>query len=271
MTSAFIARTDLLTQALVDVLSQVCPAQWAYGEPTEDALPESLYTLTWLFAEGQQTHERASSVYTLESFEIDVDTSETGRELAVELNGRTYLVTATNADPATLRGLMLAAINADSVSPYNAPYSAVTAGATGLIVTPIVEDSGTLLSARVPLGGDMVTTLAIHADQPHLVTRSIVDATIQIQAWAPSIAPRLSANLLLAHGQSLLQGPTATDTLRGVGCVIRSWDRIVDLTAIAGARWSSRAAVEAVVSYETQLVTPTTRIQTATTTLEITT
>ena len=263
--SVFLARTDLVQLGLVEVLSPICPVQWGYGMPSEDALPGQLYTLTWLGSTGDQTHERADSVYTLDGYRITVDTSEFGRALVVELNGTPYRVTATDASPATLRDLLLAQIQADTL----APYEAVADGAVALVVAPKVPGSGSLLSARVPLGGDLVTTLAGHATQPHLVTHAVTGVRLQIQAWAPSTSPRLSAHLLLAHGQSLLQGPTATATLRDRGCVIRSWDPILDLTAISGARWASRAAVECVVAYETQLVTPTTRIQTPTTTFEI--
>lgn len=261
--TVFLERTDLVQLALVEALSQICPTQWAYGEPSEDLLPGSVYTLTWMGSSGDQVHNRPQTVYTLDSYTITVNASEAGRELAAEINGVRYLVTATDADPATLRGLLLAAILADT----GASYTPAPSGASSIVVTP--NESGSLLSASIPLGGDLVTTLADHEIDPHLVTTSVTTVRVQIQGWAASTAPRLSAHLLLAHGQSLLQGPTATEALRQRGCVIRSWDAIADLTAISGARWASRAAVELELAYQTRLVTEATRIQTTTNLLEI--
>lgn len=259
----YLDRTDLVQQEIVTQLAQICPTQWAFGEPTEDGLPSHIYTLTWMGSTLAQTHERASSIYTIDSYTIDVETSEAGRDLAVAINGTTYQVTATDASPTTLRGLLLAAIQSDT----EAPYTTVGVGASEINIIP--TGSGSLLSARIPIGGDLVETTTDHAVQPHEVTRSTASVRIQLQAWAPSTSPRLSAHVLLAHGQSLLQGPVTTLALSIRQCVIQSWDQAIDLTAIAGAKWASRAAAEFVLGYETKLVTESTRIQTTTQLLEI--
>lgn len=261
----YLDRTDLVQQELVTQLTQVCPTQWAFGEPTEDGLPAQIYTLTWMGSTLDQTHERAASIYTIDSYVIDVEASEAGRELAVALNGTTYRVTATDASPTTLRDLLLASIQADT----EAPYTAISVGVSEIDITPTVPGSGSLFSARIPIGGDLVETTTDHAVQPHQVTNSTASIRVQLQAWAPSTSPRLSAHVLLAHGQALLQGPTATLALKGRQCVIRSWDQAIDLTAIAGAKWASRAAAEFTLAYETKLVTEATRIQTTAQLLEI--
>lgn len=263
MSAVFLARVDLIQLGLVEVLSQICETQWAYGEPTEDALPDSLYTLTWMGSRQTQDHQRASSIYTLDSFDLEVDASAVGRELAIKLNGTPYRATATDASPATLRNLLFAAILSDETP----AYEVATLGASGLRVTPLA--SGSLLSASILAGADLATPTTDFASEPHLVTRVTTDVTIQLQAWASSHAPRLSASLLLAHGRSLLQGPTATASLLDRGCVIRSFTSDTDLTAIAGAAWASRSALELQLAYEAQLVTPATRIQTTPALLEI--
>lgn len=122
--------------------------------------------------------------------------------------------------PALLPGVTAAAVGAASIR---------LTGAPGTLYAPLAIGSGVLLAVES-------STYAQHAT-------GRASATIELAAFAQGRAP--SAIALLAQVESALRGydVDAIESVTGVTFARHAAGEIVDLTAMAGADWESRAVV----------------------------
>lgn len=184
-----------------------------------------------------------------------------GASVALAASGLRWETTI-GADPTleSIRDAMLAAITAGEVE----GESLISATFTAIDLDPDDEeddiDGGEILIEAITLG-DLYKVAALSTDpglvelevvtqQAGSVTTTDVRTLVEVQAWTRDVTPRGGASSVLSPIKMRGKAPAAKDVLDRFGLALTGGgpERIINLDALSGPRWASRAAFSLYVS-----------------------
>lgn len=251
-------RLDRLQRALYEALGGVADVVgWAYGEQPRGT--GSLLVLRLLAGPtpGNVRHARGTPIKPADSIVVRVSDVVEGERVGIILNGFGYRYDVPNgATLGSIRDALLASVVAGETD-----YGFVTATA--------VSTDGILLTAdflgglrSLSLRGSLVSESPVFSGDMVLVTEGTAVMTIGFQAFARDCQPSSGAAAMLGAVLDRFQSVTVADALDEYGLGIWRKGEVVDLTAIAGAHWESRAALEISFAAKSVFVTPVDSIET---------
>lgn len=238
-------RLDRLQLALVNVLGSAggltsYQVAWSYGQGVfTDAFPASFVNLKLSGPPSFRAPPgRGASIYPIASVAWVVNSATDGALVGLYINGLPFRVSVGPLDTVTtVRDALVAAINADASGEYTA-----SAGLGAGEWTLTASSLGSVWSLRK--FGDMTATPTASANQA-LVTQGTASADVTIECFSKSRAPRDGAVSMASILQAVLLLPEVGLTLRDYGLGFAGLGPVIDLSAIAGGKWESRAAFDA--------------------------
>lgn len=229
--------------ALTGVALGTSPAAvlWSKTQAPRASVPGDLLALSMLA--GPSNDRWPASGVILDAagaIELTVTGATPGVLSIVRLNGFDYRFESAGGDnPTTIRNELVKQIRdgeAGAVTVDNVGAAGMRLGATragGLRSLRILGE----LEAGDPEPGETVE-----------VKECSTTTLVSLQAFTRGLEPRVSAAALLSRAIDQLRGADAIELLDRYGLAMRDVGGIVDLSAIAGGNWESRASVDLTVA-----------------------
>lgn len=260
-------RFDRLQLGLFSTLSDaLAPTRvsWAYTEQSFETVPdEGLVSLT---ISGGPTpvsrqHKRGTLLNPIADVELTVSSLVVGAKYIVRLNSFDYSTEASALDTVeTIRDRLTAAIDGDPLE----DVTTTDVGVDAFVLT--AGSSGAIRS--VQLFGPLTAGTPTIDPQSVLVTDGGQEMSITCEAFSKGREPRSGALTLISRAMAVLQSEDYVETLRSYGVAIRSKGPAIDLSAIAGGHWETRASFDFIAAMAATWVRPVDRIETVNATIE---
>lgn len=249
-------RYDRLQKAFFLAFTGAAPlVGWAYGENPREA--EDLISMS--LAAGPATHNRQHArgeiLCPADSVRIRVTAVTVDSRQIIRLNDFDVFHDVTGADTlTTIRDALLAKIDEPNVT-------AVAFGADSIDLT--ATDLGDLRRLNFPSqDNDLVGENAVFSGDAVLETIGTKVHTLRIQAFSHNREPRNDAHSILVEILDRLQKVGVVTEIQTYGVAVWGKGTPVDLAAIRGANWESRAALDVVIAARSVAVEPVDQIET---------
>jgi hypothetical protein len=162
----------------------------------------------------------------------------------------------------TIRDRLIALINADTITPatavvFDADTFDLNADSLGGIVS-------------LALVGSLSAGTVVDADDSVLVTEGSQSMLLNVQAFSKNKEPRNGAWAILQQCAAALQTPDLTEKFTRFGVGVWDKSQPVDLSAIAGASWETRASLDVTLAARALWVRPVDVVETVITTVDTT-
>lgn len=260
-------RLDRLQQGLFEVLNGADVADvvaWGYSEQAREAGSLLSLAVTTGPTPWNRSHARGSILCPADSIDIVVDAATVGTRQIIHLNDYPYDHDVVGGDTVTtIRDSLLADIQAGEAG-------AVTAAASGADTIALTADFLGGLRRLTLEGGDLSSASAVFSDDAVLETIGTMVHRVTITAYSPSSEPRNGAWSIIDLALSELQKPGVSETLRKFGLGVWEKGSPVNLSAVTGARWESRVAVDVTVASQSVTVETVDQIESATIAIAVT-
>ncbi len=250
-------RLDRLQRGLYEALSGVTDVVgWGYGQQPREA--GGLLALRIVSGPAlRQHHARGSLLLPGESLTLRVTSAVAGTRLVVTLNDYDYRHDVLGGESVTdIRDDLLAQILLGEVT--------VTASSSGAdaIDLAAVELGGIRSLALV--GEGLTAESVVVSDDAVLVTEGQATFSVEMQAFGRGREPRNGALNIVQSALDLLQSPTKREALNRWGVGLWGLGTPIDISAIAGSDWESRASADFTCSMTSVGTEPVDQIETVT-------
>jgi len=230
-----------MQKALFDIFTEGCePAAvaWSYGEQTFEVFPEEFINLSLTGPSvGIRAHRQGVPLTPIAQVVVRVATTSELQRLVITVNGAEYFDDPQPGDTVTtIRDRVL-----DELIQFESANLVLAAdGADGIsIISGFV---GALYSLQLSAGWTFDGLVL--SDSCVLLTESTREFVMNVGCFSKQRAPRSGAWDLCARALATLEADDLGDQLDRVGVTLRGRGPTVDLTAVAGAHWESRAAFD---------------------------
>ena len=230
-----------MQKALFEVLQEGCePAQvaWSYNEQTFQSFPQEFINLDLTGpSAGIRQARQGRAIQAIEAVTIEVDSVDPLVRLVISVNGAEYFEDPQPGDTAQdIRDRFIA-----QLQQFEAPsIDVLPAGTNGIELTSTFV--GAIISLGV--GPGLVLSGVLLAPTAVLLTEATRDFVLSVECYSKGREPRNGAWDLCARALASLEAEDLGFKLDRVGVGMRGRGPTVDLTAIAGAHWESRAAFD---------------------------
>lgn len=251
-------RLDRLQRGLYEALSGVTDVvAWGYGQQPREA--GGLLSLRVLSGPAlDQRHARGTLLLPGVSLIVRVDEATEDRKLIIRLNGFDYGHEVEAGETVTdIRDDLLAQIQAGEAGHVTATGD----GADGIALS--ADYLGAIRSLAF-VGGDLSAESVVISEDAVLVTEGHATFSIEMQAFARGREPRNGAINIITAALDRLQSPAVSATLDLWGFGLQDKGVPIDISAIAGTDWESRASCDFTVSAVSVGVEPVDQIETVT-------
>ena len=260
-------RFDRLQRGLFSTLSDaLAPTRvsWAYTEQSFETVPdEGLVSLTVSGGPRpvSRQHERGTLLNPISDVVLTVSSVVLGARYSIRLNCFDYATEATATDTVeTIRDRLSGLVNADTID----DVTATNIGADSIDL--VAGSPGAIVSLQI---FGPISAGAPNIDpQSVLVTSGGQEMSITCEAFSKGREPRFGALTLASRAMAALQTFDYVQTLLSFGVAIRSKGPIIDLSAIAGGHWETRASFDFVAAMAATWVRPVDRIETVNATIQ---
>ncbi len=254
MTQTFV-RIDRVQQGLYEVLGSALGARfspaptlsWAYGEQSFETTSDGgLISLSVIAGPSPllRSQSRGQVIADTQSIDVRVVAASATR-YSITMNQVNYAYQATGADtPTTIRDALLALIQQDEALGY-ASSATVALGPDALTIAK-APTAGGLWQLR--LAGPLVSENRVDSGQSLMFTNGQVQFGIGVQTFSKSREPRDGAWALTMCIMAALQSPNYVQALDKWGVGLGGKTTPQDISAIAGAHWSTRNAFSVTVN-----------------------
>jgi len=235
-------RLDRLQTALFQALGSVAPdVLWTYGQPPREQISSDLLTLS-LTTGPSLNLRRSRRGYVLQpatSVVVRVTAATVGVRNVLRLNGFDYYRDTIGGDTlTTIRDAMLL-----DVAAGEPVVTAAADGADGILLTaPTLGDIRTL-QLLGDLGNDAPVFPAAPADSV-LVTEGHSLHLVTVQGFSKQREPFNGAWSLCDAALDILQSDAGVELLNRYDLGLLNKGPVVNLSAIAGGNWETRAAFD---------------------------
>ena len=254
MTQTFI-RLDRMQQGLYEVLGFALGARfstpptlsWGYGEQSFETTSDGgLISLSVIAGPSPllRSQSRGQVIADTQSIDVRVVAASATR-YSITLNQVNYAYQATGADtPTTIRDALLALIQQDEATGY-ASSATVALGPDSLTISK-APTAGGLWQLR--LAGPLVSENRVDTGQSLMFTDGQVQFGLGVQTFSKEREPRDGAWALTMCVLAALQRPNYVQALDAWGIGLGAKTTPQDISAIAGANWSTRNAFSVTVN-----------------------
>ena len=260
-------RFDRLQRGLFSTLSDaLAPTRvsWAYTEQSFETVPdEGLVSLTVSGGPRpvSRQHERGTLLNPISDVVLTVSSVVLGARYSIRLNCFDYATEATATDTVeTIRDRLSGLVNADTID----DVTATNIGADSIDL--VAGSPGAIVSLQI--FGPIAAGTPNIDPQSVLVTSGGQEMSITCEAFSKGREPRFGALTLASRAMAALQTFDYVQTLLSFGVAIRSKGPIIDLSAIAGGHWETRASFDFVAAMAATWVRPVDRIETVNATIQ---
>lgn len=260
-------RFDRLQRGLFSTLSDaLAPTRvsWAYTEQSFETVPdEGLVSLTVSGGPRpvSRQHERGTLLNPISDVILTVSSVVLGARYSIRLNCFDYATEATATDTVeTIRDRLSGLVNADTID----DVTATNIGADSIDL--VAGSPGAIVSLQI--FGPIAAGTPNIDPQSVLVTSGGQEMSITCEAFSKGREPRFGALTLASRAMAALQTFDYVQTLLSFGVAIRSKGPIIDLSAIAGGHWETRASFDFVAAMAATWVRPVDRIETVNATIQ---
>ena len=181
-----------------------------------------------------------------------VTAATVGSSAILRASGRRYEYRAESGDDVeAVRDGLLAAIDASPGSLVSASFDAAGADEIAIEATSLGDLYNVAASGLLEIAVDTAQACQVQTDN--------IEHTVRLQVWSTSPHPRSGASATLARimGGSWLDAPLRTLDAYGLGV---RFGNPINLDALAGPRWESRAACDLAVTQLSVMAAPTDRV-----------
>lgn len=258
-------RLDRVQQALFEVLAEATGVgvHWAYAEVPQESLAADFLALTMIGGPGpvNRKHVRGCVFQPPTLVPLTVGPLVVGSRVVVALNDFNYFHDVTGLDTVTtVRDDLVAQINdVDNIEP-------VTATAVGVDSLDLVPDLfGSLWNLKIA-GPISAGALTLSPDFAELVdgTQTML---VNVQAYSKGREPRNGAWSVIQRSIAALQTGDLVERLRRFGVGVWDYTNPIDLSAITGAHWETRASFDVTLAARARWARPTDVVETVDVTL----
>ena len=241
-------RIDRLQAGVIAWLSDAMPSTTVLWAPSE--FPRSTAGATFLAARilsGPDLDPQGGASRTPATLPtamlLSVTGNTAGQDIRLELSGRAFVYTIQGGDSITdARDGLLAEIGSEPM--VSATFAA--SGSDGITIT--ADAIGDLYNTSI--AGP--ATLAATASALAIVSTGLVTTRLEVQAYSTDRTPRGGALGTLSEIRGRARLPSATSILQIYGlALVGSPGRLIDITALSGPRWETRAAWDVRISQVT--------------------
>ncbi len=253
-------RLDRLQQGLFEAFNGVAAdVVWTYGQVPREQISSDLLALTLTAGPslGFRRSRRGRVLQPATSVVVRVTGTTAGVRNVIRLNDFDYFTDTTGVDTlTTIRDRLLALAIAGE------PVILPTAdGADGVLLTaPTVGDIRTL-QLFGELGND-APVFPIPPDDTVLVTEGTASHLVTVQAYSKGQEPTNGAWALCDAALDVLQSDAGVELLGRFGLGLWEKGPVINLSAIAGANWETRAAFDLTIAARSVSVEPIQTIET---------
>ena len=253
-------RLDRLQQGLFEALGNVAAdVVWSYGQIPREQISSDLLALTLTAGPslGFRRSRRGRVLQPASSVVVRVTAATVGVRNVLRLNGFDYFRDTVALDtPTIIRDAMLADVVAGEPLIVAAPD-----GADGITLTaPTLGDMRTL-----HLFGELANDPAVFPPPPDdtvLVTEGTAVHLVTVQAYSKQAEPVDGAWALCDAALDVVQSEAGVELLGRYGLALWEKGPVINLSAIAGANWETRAAFDLTLAARTVSVEPIQTIET---------
>jgi hypothetical protein len=260
-------RLDRMQRALFDVLSEATDTDvhWGYTEPTQEQLADSFVELHIIAGPGPfiRAGSRGRTIRAIDTVPLTVTSVVVDAWYIIRLNGFDYRTAGVSGDTVTdIRDRLVTAIEVDTLE----TATATTSGADTLDLT--ADSVGGIWSLE--LVGALSAGTVTYSSGNVLVTEGTQTMLVNVQAFSKSQEPRNGASMLIQQCMAALQSPDLVETFTRYGVGVWGKTNPVDLSAIAGAYWETRASMDITLAVRAIWTRPVETIETVSATLDTT-
>lgn len=255
-------RIDRIQQGLFDILVDATGVDvgWSYSEVPQESLTAGFVSLTMIGGPGPfiRKHRRGRTLQPIDTVTLTI-AAPIQERLGIVLNDFNYFLDVT---PAFSIAAIIAALVAQINDVNNIePVTASTGGPGELVLTS--DFLGAITSLGIFGAGLSAGTPTLNADFVLLIegTQTML---VNVQAYAKEREPRLGAWAIIQQCLSALQTEDLVEQLRRFGAGVWDHSLPVDLSAIAGAHWETRASFDVTIAGRARWVRPVDVIETVT-------
>lgn len=260
-------RLDRLQQGLFEALGSVAAdVVWSYGQVPREQVSSDLLALTLTAGPslGFRRSRRGRVLQPASSVVVRVAAATVGRRNIIRLNDFDYFRDTVALDtPTIIRDAMLADVIAGETV-----IVAAADGADGIALSaPTLGDMRTLT-----LFGELNHDPPVFPAPPDdtvLVTEGTATHLVTVQAYSKSTEPFDGAWAMCDAALDVLQSEAGVELLGRFGLALWEKGPVINLSAIAGANWETRAAFDLTVAARTVSVEPIQTIETVNYALDV--
>lgn len=230
-------RLDRAQTALFEIVrDEVVPSvAWAFGEPSFDIAPEDHVSLEPFGGPTARTRRNARGrvIIPIDSVEITITSAALGLRPILRLNGFDYRTDTLPGDTlADVRDRLIAAVEEDELEP-------VSASIVDVDTLQLSADSFGAIR-KLELVGPLAWANAIDQAPATLIEGSAA-LLVRVRAYSKKTELWSGATAIMSKLEAALQTPDVIEKLQRFGVSVVDIGTPVDISAIAGARWSSRS------------------------------
>ena len=253
-------RYDRIQQAFFEAFTGVADhVSWSYGESPKDSGDLLSLTLTGGPSHHNRDHVHGLILCPADSLTIHVSAATVGTRPIIRLNDHDYFTDVVGGDtPETVRDRLLAKIQAGE------PVAALSAAANG---TDRIDLAAAFLGGLRKLTfpgqqNELLPEVVVFSGDAVLVTEGTMAHTLLIEAFSPGREPRNGAWAMITDALERLTQLSVVAQLHAFGVVLWGKGTPINLSAIAGANWESRALVDVEIAARTIAIEPVEQIET---------
>lgn len=241
-------RLDRLQRGLFESLTGIAPhIVWTQGQVPRQLVDsgDSGELLSLRLASGpvpvHRAHSHGFTLTPASSIIVTVTGATVGTRNVVRLNDFAYYRDTVAGDTvATVRNVLLAAIQEGE----SGAVTATASGAAGILLAG--DFLGGLRSLE--LVGQLTSSGAVISGDSVIVSERTMSHLVTLQAFSRGREPRTGAVALLDLALDELRAPDVSEELSRYGLGVWDYGAPVDLSAIAGGNWESRASADLTIS-----------------------
>ncbi len=255
-------RLDRVQQGLFEALADATDVDvgWSYSEVPQESLTAGFVSLTMVGGPGPfiRKHRRGRTLQPIDDVTLTIGLLEEER-IGIVLNDFNYFV---DTNPLmTINAVRLDLLNQINDANNIEPVTASNGGPAELILT--ADFLGAIASLSI-YGESLTAGTPTLNDDFVLVTEGTQTMLVNVQAYAKEREPRLGAWSIIQQCIAALQTEDLVELLRRFGVGIWDHSSPIDLSAIAGGHWETRASFDLTLSARARWVRPVDVIETVT-------
>lgn len=253
-------RLDRMSTALFNALTEATDADtvtWSYGTGSWETMGANVVSMTMSGppAYHNLSGARGTGLVPPTSVDIGVSGTTSGVLNIIEVNDFAYgYETQVGDDADVIRDGLIASLNSDPLDPF-------TASIGGAGIVRIVPDSFGAIWEMAIRGQLSLSDLTL-SDDAVLLTQGTKRMVVDIECFSKGTELHNGANALMSQVEAALEATDIVNDMAKLGLAVWGKGTPIDLSAIAGAFWETRALIPVTFAMVSSFTRPVSTIET---------